>query len=213
MASNVKAELVFDYNGKEVTLDVLENYSIKAYAQNKLNAAESSDELKQLLTDLLHYGNAAYNYKNETTGTTVTDGVENLGTASTATPTTTDFTLVKNTEISSYPAWFKGAGVWFDNVNKIYVNITTTDNVTLKVNGEVVELDSTTYYTDAIYAIDFDDIYTFELYEGETLVHTLTYSVKSYVYSMVNGTTQNESMIGLAKTLYAYGESAKAYKN
>ena len=75
-----------------------------------------------------------------------------------------------------------------------------------------MELDGTPYYTDAIYAIDFDDVYTFELYEGETLVQTLTYSVKSYVYSMANGTTSNESMIALAKALYAYGKSAEAYK-
>jgi hypothetical protein len=164
--------------------------------------------LKQLLTDLLHYGNAAYNYKNETTGTVVTGGVENLGTASTATPATTDFTLVKNEEISSYPAWFKGAGVWFDNVNKLYVKLSTTENVTLKIDGEEVAVTGTTVYTDGIKATDFGKTYTFELYHDGVLMQTLTYSINAYAYQMQN----DAAMRALALALYRYGVSTVAYK-
>ena len=60
--------------------------------------------MKQLLTDLLYYGAAAQNYMNYKTENLATNGVEKLGTASEATPDTTDFNLVKNGEISSYSA-------------------------------------------------------------------------------------------------------------
>lgn len=68
---------------------------------------------------------------------------------------------------------FTSVGVWFDYNNRIYVKLSTIENVTLKVNGETVDLTDTTYMTEGIKATDFDTVYTFELYEGETLVQTL----------------------------------------
>jgi len=205
MGDNIYAEILLD--GKVIA--VVEEYSVKENAQKLLSTYADDEKLVQLVTDLLYYGAAAQNYRGYKTDALVTDGVTGMVAPSNTVPTTTDRAVTAST---SNTAYFVSVGVWFDNVNKIYVNLSTTDNVTLKVNGKAVELDGTPYYTDAIYAIDFDDVYTFELYEGETLVQTLTYSVKSYVYSMANGTTSNESMIALAKALYAYGKSAEAYK-
>lgn len=205
MSNNVKAELVFN----ELTLASKDEYSIKTYAQNQLNAEDSSDELKQLLTDLLYYGKAAQNYKNYNTENLATAGVENLGEASMKVPTTTDFTLVKNKEIDSYPAYFKSAGVYFDNVNKIYVKLSTTENVTLTINGVEVAVEDTTVYTDGILATGFADTYTFVLSCDGVVMQTLTYSVNAYAFAKKDSATMGE----LALALYNYGLSAKACAN
>lgn len=200
MATTINAKLIFE----DAVIAEKLNYSIKQYAQNQLNN-NPSDELKQLLTDLLYYGDAAYNFVNETTGATpVTSGVDNIGEVSTATPAT-NFALVDNTQINEYPAYFVAAGVWFDNVNKLYVKLNTTENVTLKINNVEVEVTGKTVYTEGIIATDFDETFTFELYYGETLMQTLTYSVNAYATAM------NSDALALA--LYRYGASAEAYAN
>ncbi|MBQ7912247.1 MAG: InlB B-repeat-containing protein [Clostridia bacterium] len=209
IAENVAAELKFN----DMVIASKAEYSVKAYAQNMLNQ-EISDELKQLLTDLLYYGDAAYNYVNETTDETpATADVANIGTASTATPATNDFNLA-NSElpegVESYGAWFTGATVWFGDTNKIVVKLSTTENVTLTVNGVEVAVTGTTIYMDALLATEFDTVYTFVLSYDGVEMQTLTYSVNAYAYAM-QGTDTNMGKLALA--LYRYGESAKAYKN
>lgn len=206
MAVNVKAELKLD----DVVLDSIENYSIQTYAQNKLNAADSSDALKQLLTDMLYYGDAAYNYAHKTTGTPITSGVENLGTQSTVTPVEADnvFALVSE-EMDSYPVYFVKANVEFGDVNNIRVTLSTFDaNVALFVNDEEVDLDSALYTTEGILATKLGTTYTFKLYYDGELIQTLTYSVNAYIYRMQT----NENIGALALALYNYGKSAEAYK-
>ena len=211
----VSLELPPQYMANEITVELIYNnavietmvYSVKQYAEDMLGKADSSDELKQLLTDMLYYGAAAQNYKNYNVENLATNGVENLGAPSGVTPETTDFTLVNNETGGEYPAYFKGAGVRFDAVNSIYVKLSTTENVTLKINGEDVAVNGTTVYTDGIKATEFGTTYTFELYCDGVLMQTLTYSVNAYAYAK-----QGESAMGeLALALYRYGKSAKAY--
>ncbi|MBE7100710.1 MAG: hypothetical protein E7364_03770 [Clostridiales bacterium] len=203
MANNISATLIYNEN----TLASKAVYSVKEYAQNMLNDAESSDKLKQLVTDLLYYGAAAQKYKDYNTENLATDGVENLGTPFAVAPTNTDFTLEKNTEISEYPAYFQGAGVYFDNVNKIYVKLNTTENVTLKINGVNVDVNSTTVYTNGILATQFGETYTFVLSYDGTVMQTLEYSVNAYAYAKKDDAEMGE----LALALYRYGVSAKEY--
>ena len=218
MADLIDATLVVvDENGETVkTLAEKKGYSVKANAASLLEKYSADQALVQLVTDMLTYGAAAQNYRDYKTDNLANVGVENLGTPSEALPTESDKNVTKSTSNTVY---FTSATVWFDNVNKIGVKLSTIENVTLKVNGEIVELTGTAYYTDAIYATGFDDLYTFELYVGEdeTPVQTLTYSVSSYVYVMMNktesdGTTPTE-MAELASALYRYGASAVAYVN
>ena len=213
----VSLELPPQYMATEISVELIVNgvvvetmtYSIKQYAQNKLNEDGCSEELKQLLTDMLYYGAAAQTYKGYNVENLATKDVENLGTPSTETPETTDFTLVKNTEINAYPAYFKGAGVHFADVNKIYVTLSTTENVTLTVNGTEVAVTGTTVYTEGILATDFDTTYTFVLSCNGVVMQTLTYSVNAYAYAK-----QGESAMGkLALALYRYGVSAKNYNS
>ena len=202
MADEIDAEVVFD---NEVIASKYD-YSVQQYAKNKLSDSPS-DALKQLITDMLYYGNAAQNYLQYNTDNLAMQGVENLGTPSTATPESTVFALEKNSEIDTYPAYFTGAGVWFDGVNRLYVKINTTENVTLTINGETVDVTDTVVYTDGIMAKDFGDTYTFVLSYNGQVMQTLTYSVNSYVYQMKDNATMGE----LALALYRYGASAVAY--
>ena len=203
MATNVKAELKLD----EIVLATMENYSVKQYAQNKLNAAESSDELKRLLSDMLYYGAAAQIYKEFNVENLATNGVENILPALETKPDATDFELENNEEITEYPAYFKGAGVYFDNVNKIYVKLNTTENVTLTINDVEVEVTGTTVYTDGILATGFATTYTFVLSCDGVVMQTLTYSVNAYAYAKNDDATMGD----LALALYRYGVSAAAY--
>ena len=50
-----------------------------------------------------------------------------------------------------------------------------------------------------------------KLYNGETLQHTVTYGVYSYVYQMMQKAETNPTMAALAHALYTYAESDKAY--
>ena len=218
MAFEILAELKYG----DIVIDSY-SYSIKQYAQNKLNAGDSSVELKQLVSDMLYYGDAAYKYYYyETTGETTdetpaTEGVENRLAASNAQPTAADkMTLVKNTEISTYPAYFKSATVWFASVNYIRVTIAAEDlsKVSLTIDGAEVEVASDMIYTDGIYTTDFSKTYEFVLSYDGVVMQTLTYSVNAYAYSMLkDGSTASAEMKALAKTLYNYGVSAVNYAN
>jgi len=66
-------------------------------------------------------------------------------------------------------------------------------------------------YTDGISATQFDKLYTVQLYVGEVLHQTATYSVNSYVYAKHN--SSNTNLAALVDALYNYGKSAKAYNS
>ena len=198
MGENIKAELKLG----DFVLDTKEEYSVKQYAQNKLNDSPS-DELKQLLTDLLHYGVAAQNYKNE--NNLSLDDIENLGTASEVEPTEDDKMVIEKG--TGGTAYFTGASVWFDFVNKLCITISTTENVTLSINGTFVEVTDTTIYVEGIKATEFGNELKFELYQNGVPMQTLYYNINSYAYSMKDDATMGE----LALALYRYGASASAY--
>ena len=51
-------------------------------------------------------------------------------------------------------------------------------------------------------------MYIFALYQDGVLVHTVEYSIKSYIYAKQNG---GNTMAELAMALYTYGQSAVVY--
>ena len=201
MADTITAELKFG----EFVLVTQGDYSIQTYAQNKLTAADSSDELKRLLSDMLYYGAAAQVYKNYNVDN-LASNVDGILAVTENEPT--QGAQIVNAERDSYPAYFTGANVWFGDVNKIYIKVNTIENVTMTINGgEEFALDSTTYVIDNIMATQLMDEYTIELFYNGELMQTLTYSIGAYAYAKA------ETEIGdLALALYRYGVSAKAYK-
>lgn len=208
MNESIKSELLLD----ETVIASKDAYSVRENAEALLAAHKDNEKLEQLVVDMLAYGAAAQAYKGHKADAPASAGI--TGTPSAELPATSDKSL---TASASDKVYFTAATVWFDNVNKIGIKISTAKNVKLIVKigddatGTAYEnLNSTVFYTDAISATSFDTVYTFELYEGETLVQTMTYSVASYVHAMQSGA--NEKMKALSAALYNYGRSAVAYR-
>lgn len=208
MGDKISAVLKFG----DTVLATKAEYSVTDYAEYQLNN-NPSDELKQLLVDMLHYGAAAQVYQNYKTDALATSILteEQKTLASTATAEESDSVF----ELSSAknPAYFTGAGVYFAAQNKLYVKLSTTENVKLEIDGVEVALNSTTVFTEGIFATDFDKKFTFTLYYNDEEVQTLTYSVNSYVYEYAQQSDTDPTMVDLANTLYRYGIAAEAYAN
>ena len=172
-----------------------------------------------LLSDVLRYGAAAQAYLNYKTDDLVTEGVENLVAvnASVIPNATIDNIreIVYHTEKNS-ALTFSAAGVRFDFDNKTYVKITaeSLDGVTVRVNGvaaEILPSDDGRYivYSESISSLGFGNEVVFELYSGDNLLETLTYSINSYVCSKYD---KENAMADLALALYRYGKSTEEYK-
>jgi hypothetical protein len=218
--------VVLDANGQIVqTLYQQSGYSVKLNCVQLLTVFPEDERLTVLIGDMLNYGAAAQLYIGYKTDELVNADV-NIAT-SVATPQKSDLLLTTASGVTVDKTKFASAGVWFDNVNKLYFKIKVADisKVTVTVNGVAVntedmeKLDDSTYivYTDGIYATGFDRVYTVKLYENGTLLQTLEYSVRSYVLTMMKKTESDgvtpTAMANLAKTLYAYGKSAESYVN
>jgi len=207
------AVLVLDEEGQTVATIASKNgYSIKANAEALLTKYSDDTALAQLVTDMLTYGAAAQTYRGYKTDELVNADME--GTPSAVLPTKTEKKL--ETHVQPDAVKFTSSTVWFDYINKIGVKLSAvTENTRLLVNGEEVVIENNAYFTDAIYATKFDDVYVFELYEGEAKIQTLTYSISSYVYAMMGKvdaeTGEPTAMASLAMALYRYGASASSY--
>ena len=93
------------------------------------------------------------------------------------------------------------------------IRVNNPENAVVKVNigGQSVALtyDASVggYMTDEIKASEFGVVYSFELYENDTLIQTLQYSVNKYASSKQN--SENDNMARLAIALYNLGKSAE----
>ncbi len=205
MGDNVKAELCVD--GEVVATK--DDYSILIYCNNIL-ANNPSEELATLVADLLEYGASAQLYKGYKTDALVNEGITGKS----------EFTEVssndKNRVVVAESEGFDitSMGVYFYYSNNVYIKFNAGENFKVTIDDvdytdEVIESgDGYIVYSDSISALNFDKVFTFNLYDGDTLVQTATYSVKSFVNSYQNG---NDTVATLAKALYNYGLSANAY--
>ncbi len=212
----IKAELLLiAEDGTETLLDVVESYSVRQYCDDALADDPYNDYLVYLLADLLNYGAAAQEYVNYKTDDLCNRGFE-------AMPTVwedleeTDFSIT----LSPYQdTRLYSVGMKFDYCNYLYFKFKAEDinRVTVLINGTEYDQDffhtedGVTYilYTYNLFAYEFDDIFTVELCLDGDVIQTLTYSVKSYVYSMQD--SHSQTMAALAKALYRYGISAYNY--
>ena len=219
MGENIKAELIFTVAGAEWILDTKETYSVREYCDDALAANPNNEVLATLLADLLAYGDASQDYANYNEETPAGDGFE-VAPSQWEAVTDTDLTLSDKTSDTVY---FAAAGVRFDYINRVYFKIKAADltGVTLTVNGKtytaddliLVENTADTYvlYTDAVYATEFDKVFTAKLALNGEELQTVTYSVRSYVYTKQN--SNDTELAALVRALYNYGRSAIAYKN
>ncbi len=211
MSDTITAALVSTDNEGNETVHSTVDYSIKDYAQTLLNDTNSSDELKEFVSDMLRYGDAAQIYRNYNLDNLATKDVTGLVAEEEKLPTEADkMSLEKKTENPVGDVYFKGATVRFSNINSLVIVLNAaTENTKLYVNDELVELDGTTFITDGIFADKYAATFKFDLYEGDEHIQSLVYSINAYTYSMKD--TSNTTMASLARALYAYGASAEAY--
>lgn len=211
MSDTITAALVSTDNEGNETVHSTVDYSIKDYAQTLLNDTNSSYELRKFVSDMLRYGDAAQIYRKYNRDNLATKDVTGLVDAEEKLPTEEDeMSLETTSNYSGGDVYFKSATVRFSNVNSLVIKLNAvTAETKLYVNGDLVELDGATYVTDGINADKYDDTFTFELKEGDELIQTLTYSINAYAFSMQD--SSKATMASLARALYAYGASAKAY--
>lgn len=218
MTDEIKAKLI--HEGK--VIDTYDAYTVRKYCDSLLAfkadglgiSSEKFEALKTLVADLLEYGAQAQTYRNYKTDTLANKKIEGqrefveLTDEWKATPDNSG----ENVKITA-------GGVWFANVNKLYLKFTTPDvsNTTLEFDGtiytskdfELVSGNTYIFYSDAMSPADFGTGKVAQFKYGEQVEATITYSVNSYIYSKQS---QDTNMGRLARALYNYGVSAVAYK-
>ncbi|MBE6601999.1 MAG: hypothetical protein E7637_05800 [Ruminococcaceae bacterium] len=236
LGDNIKAELIL---GDEV-LAVRDTYSVKTYCTRMLSKTAAqlglSDEkyaaLRTLIIDLLEYGAAAQVYRDHNVDALVNEGITGASTFEPLTKTDKYVTASGHADVK-----LTTLGVYFDYVNALYVDFLapgmTESTCYIKVTNKTAggskiyylsdcTLRSSNQYNlimDPIFATDFDDVYSIELYapnESGTVVaqQYVEYSIASYVYSMQNKTTDGvnlTAMAKLARATYNYGIAASEY--
>lgn len=180
--------------------------SVKALLVHDLNN-EPSDELKDLIYSIIAYADAAQLYKEYDVENLLSTDIEGYVAPVFTNLLATDTNLVHATEIESIYA----CGVYYDYVNKLYAKFNASQiselNVYIddvKVSEEnLINLGDGNYkvYTDEISPDKFDQVFTFTIYDGDTLIDTLEYSFASYVYAKQGNTNANAN---LCKAAYNY---------
>lgn len=216
----IKAELVLDGE----TVDTAKDFSIENYLKALLKkdrfelaiTAEQCAALHTLVRDILNYGAAAQNYRDYNTDSLVNEGVsggsvfdaESVVSVKSQTTPTGDGTVK-----------FKTATVRFDSINSIRfdfaIGSANLADLTIVVGDKtytskdfIVKSEGVySIYTDGITALDFDKEIVACVCVGGEVVHSVTYSINSYVKSMY----QSESMGALARAIFCYGKSSEAY--
>ncbi len=179
------------------------DYSVSSYL-NQIIDGEYVEQYKNVAKDLIYYGQAAKFYK--------------FNIAVTATPSKDNEIKDKMnlTKKFAEETQIYSATVVFDTLPAIqfgFKKASTTASVFVdneEVTSKLVKNQELyTYTLKNIYALDFSKQYTIELKDGSN-TQTLKYSINDYAARMQN--SKNEAMKTLAKSLYYYGESAKALK-
>ena len=202
--------------------DTKDAYNVKQSLVNTMNNNSGDAKLVQLIHDLLTYGATAQLYTGYKTDALVTDGLSlNPSIAVPGAADKAQFSIAPTTG----NAYFVSAAVQFDaGYNRLVFTYCTNgaQDVTFRFNGVVAQAEwnetagAYLVHSENLTALDNDKLYTVELYEGDTCVQTLTYSVNAYAYRIsdnvkADGTPTLGAQLALA--LYRYGLSAEAYAN
>ncbi len=215
MSDNIKAELI--YNG--AVLATKEEYSVKAYCESmalksasQLNYTTAQTEaLRTLLADMLTYGAEAQKYREYNTSDLANDAIW-ITAYKTAYATPLSVKTVEGNSDANNKV--KSLGLNMANVNKIYFKLILNDDVTVKLNGETVDVstlkkdgDAFVLYSDGIKATEFDDVYTLTIEKSGSVISTVKYNVNAYIASKSSDATVG----AIVKALHNYGASAEKY--
>lgn len=220
MGDDITAELILN---DEVVL-VADQFSIEGYLKALLKldryelsiTAQQCEALHTLIVDMLDYGAAAQAYRDYNSDSPVNEGV--IG--------GTQFDAASVESVKSGTAVggdgtvrFTTATVRFDSINSLRFDfaVGSADPSELTViigdrtytEADFILKSEGVYsiYTDGIGAVDFDKAITATVYLGGEQLHSVTYSINSYVKTMY----ANEKVGELAQEIWCYGRSAIAY--
>ena len=227
MGDLIDAELVFD--GEIIATK--ENYSVLENCKNLLEKYPDDEKMQYLIKALLNYGAAVQNYRDYNLDAMVNAGFE----IDSVRPGQDE--SVKDIINNGGEANVEAANITFDSENKVFIKVTCDYEPTATINGvpvkaiyQEIETDVETeeteeteepteteenitsgiwlFYTDGITPDNFDETITFVITSNDPQTE-LTYSVNSYVYSMLD--SQKASMRNLAMALYTYGVAVESY--
>lgn len=215
MNDNIKAELIYN----DAVLATKEEYSVKSYCDSMITKKASelnyTDQqlaaFRTLLADMLIYGGASQEYKGYNTEMLANTGEWVKIFATTFQKPVGVREVSGNTDALNK---VKSVGLNMANVNKIYFKLILTDNVSVKLNGETVDVsklkkdgDVRVLYTNDIKATEFDDVYTLTIEKDSNVISTVKYNVNAYIATKYNAGQAD----GIVKALYNYGASAEKY--
>jgi hypothetical protein len=179
------------------TVKVIENYSIKAYAETLL-ASDASAEAKALVEAMLQYGAAAQvvaGYKTNDLATEIKDFAAT--------------TVAGNLNVSGV-ATVKVSASLDQDINLTIKGLTGTVTATIGDRTFAVQTPvAGTVKLEGILADELDE--TITLYVDDVVVKTL--SVNAYLAVVAANANNTAESITLAKALYEYGVAAAAYAN
>lgn len=219
MGENIHATLYATYEGKLVRC-IVAQYSVRQYCVTQFGR-NPSPALRQLLTDLLSYGEKAQYYMSYKLDQLVTDGL-NL-TPRTFHPVGEEaFKQVIHGEANSIID-YSGASLSLSNNISIRLRISTEDPTAytyrITVNGTHYDYTAENlvylnghYYLDftQLYVTQFDQVITASiLLADQPMGRTVEYSINSYIYK--NQNTEDSLLRDILQAASNYSVSAREY--
>ena len=216
MTDSINAEL-FHKDGS--LLGKHENYSVGLYCERQMNksaedlgfGAGQYETFKVLLADVLEYGAEAQKYKNYRLEYLANSPVWVKNYKSTFGVPAGVKEIEGNTDKENR---VNSLGVHVANINKVFFKLILSDNAKVFVNDEEISRSQLiyadgiyTYYSPDLKATEFDKVFTIKLVKDGTVLSKVSYNVYAYVQAKHS----DEVVGGIAKALFNYGSSAKAY--
>ncbi len=213
MGDCVTATVSAIYNNAEETIQN-DKVSVKNYAESLRQTYAEDTALLALLDNLLVYGATSQVYMNYNTDALVAE-IGELASLPEA-----PITMAGETSVI---ANISACGLLLDGAFDLRVGIkaTSLDDLTLEITkGDVTTVvnlisaeaqgEYIVVYYDGLDIDELDTEVTFTLKQnGNTIGKVLTFSANAYLYRMQS--SESTTLANLAKALYAYGTSAKAY--
>jgi len=206
------------------TVHIRRILSVRKYAEAfwKMNSVTKAE--KDLVADMLRYGDAAQTYADYHTERMATAGME-LGDFGSSFDVASIQTKYQKTGSADYG--FMGASLSMDNRIDLRLRFTAadTEGVTVTVNvsdksvtfipEDFTRIGSAYYVTfDQIYAHQMEAPVTATITKGSETVATLTYSVADYCKQLLQTDDASlEKDQAIVRAAYAYGVSASAYND
>ncbi len=213
-------DAVLTVNG--TTVNANNGFSIEDYCLRTLELNEENTELTELINDLLIYARAAEKYHLDTE--TIADGVTLTPTKYAPGIADDAMEIIGSGDEKLYVC---AAGVKFYSTNSIYfkiysqtddftVTITNADGTSVTYSASELSKSGSCYivYTEPVSSSLFgiEGLCSVALKNSEGVeVESVSYTVNTYVYYILQDADASDNMKTLAAALYRYGKSCRAY--